>query len=131
MSIDQFGNIAGAYVEVDGKRFDGVTFLGATEAAYKGPEQFVAISGRPYLQGPASWTVKFDVSNADTYQTLYTIWNIKLNGPAGPRVTFGLHDPRNAMAFQEYDCWMSEPPYTLRELFIRDVVFTFTTAVPA
>jgi hypothetical protein len=131
MSIDQFGNIAGAYVEVDGHRFDGISFLGATEVAYKGPERFRAISGRPYLQGPATWTIKFDVSNSDTYQTLYTLWNLKLNSATGPLVTFGLHDPRNAMGFQEYLCFMDEPPYTLRELFIRDVVFEFTTAVPA
>lgn len=130
MSIGQFGNIAGSYVEVDGHAFNGVAFLDPTGVDYDGPETFRAISGRPYLQGPASWKVQWDASNLDTFQTLYTLWNLKLNSAAGPRVTFGLNDPRNAGSFQTYDCWMSEPQYTMSNLFVRAVEVTFTTAIP-
>jgi hypothetical protein len=129
MSISQFGNIAGAYVEVDGQRFDGATFLDPTEVGYAGPEEFRAISGRPYYQGPATWTLAFDASNSDTFQTLYTIWNLKLNTTDGPRVTFGLHDPRTAMGFATYDCWMSEPQFSMSALFIRKVEVKFTTVI--
>lgn len=129
MSIDQYGNIAGAYCEVDGHRFDGIAFLNPTTVEYKGPDETRAISGRPYYQGPAVWTISFDASNADTFQTLYVLWNLKLNSADGPRVTFGLHDPRTAMGFAEYDVWMSEPQFTMSALFIRQVKVVFTTVI--
>lgn len=130
MSIDQFGNIAGAYVEVDGHAFNGVAFIDPTSVEYDGPEEITAISGRPFLQGPVWWDCLWDASNSDTFQTLYTIWNLKINSPASTLVAFGLHDPRNAMAFITYDCYMSQPKYSLSKLWIRAVKVRFTTTTP-
>lgn len=130
MSIGQFGNIAGSYVEVDGHAFNGVAFLDPTSVEYTGPAQIRGISGRPYLQGPAEWKVQWEASNLDTFQTLYTIWNLKINSVGSTLVAFGLNDPRNAGAFVTYDCYMSEPQYKMSALFVRAVEVTFTTAPP-
>jgi hypothetical protein len=108
-----------------------VSHAGPAEVLYHGPEQFRAISGRPYLQGPVIWECRWQVMTLDDFQSLYTIFNIKLNGTSGPRVTFAVNDPRNAGAAESYDCWMDEPQFAMRQLYVRDVVARFTTAVPS
>jgi hypothetical protein len=129
MSISQTGPMVGAKVAVDSISFDGVSHQGPKTVAYTGPEAFRAISGRPFLQGPVTWTCKWAVMVLDDFQALYTIFNVKLNTTDGPRVTFSVNDPRNAGGFESYDCWMDEPQFSMEELYVRDVTVTFKTVI--
>lgn len=128
-SLPQFGRMEGASVAVDGVAFDDLSHRGPAEVLYGGPEQFRAVSGRPYLQGPVTWVCKWRLMTLDDFQSLYTVWNLKLNTASGPRVSFGINDPRNAGSWQAYDCWMDEPTFGVRDLYVRDVTATFTTVI--
>lgn len=129
MSMNQFGPMVGAKIEVDGIAFDDVSHMGPTSVEYQGPEQFRAISGRPYLQGPVKWVCKWAVAVLDDAQSLYVLWNLKLNTTDGPRVTFAVNDPRNAGTLESYDCWMDEPQFRMEALYVRDLTVTFTTVI--
>jgi hypothetical protein len=128
--MDQFGRMVGAKITVDALAFDDMSYAGPTEVFYHGPTSFTAISGRPYYQGPASWECHWTAAVLDDFQALYTAWNLKLNTPSGPVVAFGITDPRNAGTLETADCWMSEPQFKISELFTRDIVVTFTEALP-
>lgn len=129
MVLNQFGPMNGASVEVDGIAFNDVAHFGPRVVSYQGPEQFRAVSGRPYLQGPVTWECKWEAMVLDDFQALYTVWNLKLNTNAGPRVTFSVNDPRTAGGFESYDCWMDEPQFEMSDLYVRGVTARFTTVI--
>lgn len=128
-SLPQQSAMVGASISVDGDAFDDVAHAGPKTVLYQGPEQFRAVSGRPYLQGPAVWTCRWEAMTLDDFQSLYVIYNLKLNTAGGPRVTFGVNDPRTAGSFESYDCWMDEPQFSMGELLVRDVTAVFTTVI--
>lgn len=123
------GTLAGGFVAVDGVAFDDATHAGPREVRYTGPEQFRAVSGRPYVQGPVTWECAWEAMTTDAFLALYTIWNLKLNTNTGPRVTLTLSDPRNGGTTQSYDCWMDEPQFAMVDLYVRKVVARFVSVI--
>jgi hypothetical protein len=128
-SLPQFGPMIGASIAVDGIAFDDSAHAGPRTVDYDGPEQWRAVSGRPYLQGPVTWTCKWDAMTLDDFQALYTVWNLLLNSNSGPRVVFSVNDPRTAGGYEGYDCWMDEPQFEMADLYVRGVEARFVSVI--
>lgn len=128
--LDQFGGMAGAGVSFNGLAFGPppATHREPSDVSYTGPTRSRRVSGAPVLQGPAIWTLSWAIMDLDDFQSLYTLWNLDING-TGTRVAFGINDPRNAGAFVVADYWMDEPQFSMAELYVRNVSVVLTEVV--
>lgn len=129
-ALDQFGGMAGAGLSINGAVFGPppATHREPSDVRYTGPTRTRRASGAPVLQGPVIWALSWAIMDLDDFQTLYTIWNLNINGD-GTRVAFGINDPRQAGAFSVADFWMDEPQFSMAELYVRNVSVTMTEVI--
>lgn len=126
--LPQTGPMVGNYVALNGTTFDGTDHQQPTSLEYDGPEQIRRLSGAPFLQGPCVVTLKWATCVLDTFQAIYTVWNLAIN-PVGGRVTLTWFDPRQAGRLVSQDFRMDEPTYKVENLYVRDVSVVLTEVI--